>query len=85
MKGLLLCEFAHKLQGRANVLGREIVFALNLFEAHPAGKASNHDGDRYTRAADHGFAVADVWIKNDAISSMHTGGILADSCTLSSR
>jgi hypothetical protein len=71
MERLLLSEFAHELQGCANVFGREIVFTLDLFEGHPASQASNNDSDRHARAADHGFAVADVGIKNDAVLSVH--------------
>ena len=71
MKGLLLRELAYELQGCTNIFGHEIVLTLNLLECHPASQASDNDRDRHTCTADHGFAVADVGIKNDAVWSRH--------------
>ncbi len=71
MKGLLLSELAHELQGCTNVFGREVVLALNLFKRHPASKASDNDRDRHARTANHGFAVTDIGIDDDTVLSIH--------------
>ena len=71
MEGLLLSELAHELQGCTNIFERENVFTLNLFKGHPASLASDNDGDRHARTADHGFVVADIGIKNDAVLNRH--------------
>ena len=63
----LLHEVARELQGCPDVVHREVVLALYVLEAHPAREASNDDGDRRSRAADHGLAVADGGVNYDAI------------------
>src|ERR1700736_89976 len=64
---LLFYQSSGEGQGCADVLGSQIVLALDFLESHAARQAADHDGDRRARGADHWFAVAYSWINNNAL------------------
>src|SRR5215471_13956802 len=62
---LLLSDLADEPQGRADVIGRKVVFAFDLLKRHATREAAHDEGHRHARAADHRFSVADGRVEND--------------------
>ena len=71
MKRLLFSQFANKLERGADVFKGKVVFLLDLLETHPPCKAANDQCNRHAGAANHGFAVANGRVNNDASVSVH--------------
>ena len=61
----LLDQFACELQRSADVLNAQIIFPLDILEAHTASQAANDNCHGSSRAANHRFAVANLRINYD--------------------
>lgn len=68
----LFNELAGEFQRGTDVLDGYVVFPLHLVEVHATRQAAHNDRDRCSRPANHGFAVADLWVDEDSL--VHSAG-----------
>lgn len=58
-------------QSCADVIGRNVVFALDLLKSHAAGKTPDDNRDGKSRTSDYGPPVVDGRIKHDSLMWVH--------------
>ena len=71
MKRFLLSQFPDEPESSSNILRGDVVLALNFLEGHAASQAPHHDCDRYAGTPNHGFAVGDGRIEDNAVRDGH--------------
>jgi hypothetical protein len=64
---LLSQELNDIAQGCANIVGRDVVFPLNLAERHSASKASQDNRDREPGTANYGLTIMDGRVNDNSI------------------
>jgi hypothetical protein len=64
---LLSQEVSKIFQSRPDVVGRDVIFPLDLLKRHSAGKTPHDYCDRESRTADYWLAPADGGIKDNPI------------------
>lgn len=71
MERFLLRQFAYEPESRPDIIARNAIFFLNLFEAHAAGQAPHNHRNGQAGASNHRFPVTNPWIDNDTIWCSH--------------
>jgi hypothetical protein len=69
---LLIYQLARELERGPNVLARQTVLSLYVFEAHSASKTANYQGDGHSCAPNDGFPVADARVNYDSVIHMQS-------------
>jgi hypothetical protein len=71
VKRLLFRQFGYEQQRCSDVVGGEVIFALDFLEGHPAREAAHDHRYRQPGAPDHGLTVSDGRIENNAVRGSH--------------
>ena len=73
VKRFLLRQFGYEQQRSPDVVGGDVIFPLDFLEGHPASQAAHNHRYRQAGTSDHGFAVSDGRVENNAVRGSHNG------------
>lgn len=73
VEGFLLSQVGYEFERGADVVRGEIVFPLDFLKSHPASQATHHYRYWQPSTSDHGFAVTDGGIQDNAVQGSHNG------------
>ena len=71
VEGFFRRQVGGELKGRADIIGGEIVLALDIFERHAPGEAPDYDRHRHPGAPDDWLTVQYGRIDDDAVLDIH--------------
>jgi len=78
MNRFLLGNLTHKTECSSDVFVCQTIFLLNALDSHAAREASHDHRDEYARTANHGLAVTNRRIDNDAGLIVHDETIIEE-------
>jgi hypothetical protein len=71
VKRLLFRQFSYEQERCSDIVGGQVIFPLDFLERHPARQAAHDHRYRQPSAPDHGFAMSDRRIEDDAVQGSH--------------